>query len=189
MIKDKKLKSMYQALSENPDRIKDFKGFQLVKDDPCKSTDTAKSLPNLFNWTDKNGTKHPETKFARKLFILRSSDIKSLNILACQKVIANARQHHRYLDTLPRGIQLTVCDLIYNCGFEGYKNNFLKFQTALNNYHRTKETKYIDDLMKESYSGSTRRHDFRKEWLSKTKAELYRSALLKRMRFVSGTRG
>ncbi len=189
LIKDKKLRRMYQILSENIEQIKNFPAFKLIEDAPCKSTDTSKRLPNLFNWKDKNGIKHSETKYARQLFILNASDIKTLNTMACQKVIDSARQYHRFLDALPRGIQLTVCDLIYNCGFEGYKSGFPKFQTALKNYYKTKETKYIDDLIKESYSGSTRRHNLRKEWLSQTKTELYRTALLRRMRFVTTARG
>ena len=175
--------NMCRALSQNPANITKYPAFQLARTaTPYRRTDSSRKLPNLFAWEDAKGTKHPRTARTGELFILNAYDIKALNTMACRATLSAARRLCPFFDSLPRGIQLTTADLIYNCGSTKYSNQFKKYQAALNEFNKTKNTACISTLIAECKTkNSARRNEIRQAWLKGAQKEFspWRMALRK----------
>lgn len=150
---------MCRELACDLTQIRKYPEFRLTPAGVYSADRSAQDLPNMFPWRDKEGKLHPKTVAVSKLFLLRSEDIQRLNYTAIERVMEQAKSLYPHFDALPRGIQLVVLDLIYNCGFHKYRHEFKKFSAAVSAFKSTPLQTLIPTLQAECTTKNNRRRN------------------------------
>jgi len=135
------LKKMAAANWQDPKTYSLFPYIEKAENTTLEKCTGSMPTPKMKSW---NGC----------IFIIPYSTLEKANSAAIYSKIESAQKCHPNLFQLPPTAQMVVLDLIYNLGYQKYKENFPNFQNAVKQNN-------LENMKKECSSKNARRYEAR----------------------------